>query len=67
MLMASVIWLVGEVLKTGVVEGMLALFLFPLFSIYWTFWVDYGRCHVPFFIGMAGSVAAIVGYGIGIA
>jgi hypothetical protein len=67
MLMASGIWLVGEILKTGVLEGMLALFTLPLFSIYWTFWVDYPRCHVPFFIGMGGTFLVILGYGLGVA
>jgi len=66
MLMASGIWLVGEILKTGVLEGMLALFTLPLFGIYWTFWVDYPRCHVPFFIGMGGTLLVILGCGLGV-
>ena len=67
MLMASGIWLVGEILKVGVIEGMFALFTLPLFSIYWTFFVDYPRCHKPFFIGMGGTVLVLLGYGVGIA
>ncbi|MEW6712299.1 MAG: hypothetical protein AB1403_20935 [Candidatus Riflebacteria bacterium] len=66
LLMGSVIWLVGEILKTGVLWGMLALFLLPVVALYWTFWVDYQRCHEPFFIGMGGTVIVLCGYAIGV-
>ncbi|GAB4274871.1 MAG: hypothetical protein Kow0029_15530 [Candidatus Rifleibacteriota bacterium] len=66
MLMMSAIWIIGEVLKTDVIMGALALFFFPIFSIYWTFFVDYKRCNVPFFIGLGGALFVLIGMGIGI-
>lgn len=67
MLMMSAIWIIGEVLKTDVFMGALALFAFPLFSIYWTFSVDYEKCHKPFFIGLGGTFLVLVGMGLGVA
>lgn len=66
MLMMSAIWIIGEVLKTDVLLGALALFLFPLFSIYWTFSVDYKNCSKPFFIGLGGTICVLIGMGFGV-
>jgi hypothetical protein len=67
LLMASAIWIIGEVLKHDVFMGALALFAFPIFSIYWTFFVDYAKCHIPFFIGLGGALLVLVGLGFGVA
>lgn len=65
-LMGSAIWLIGEIMKADVLLGMLALFSLPIFAAYWTFWVDYRRCHEPFFIGMVGTLLVLTGYAAGV-
>jgi len=66
MLMMSSIWIVGEALKKDVVLGALALFAFPFYSVYYTFFVDYRSHSVPFFTGLGGTVLLIIGYFTGI-
>lgn len=65
LIMMSVIWIVGEVLKTNVVLGVIALVTFPIFSVYWTFFEDFQKCKTPFLIGTSGLVFAIIGRVIG--
>lgn len=65
MLMMSAIWMIGEALKTDLVLGILALVVFPLYSIYFTFYRDYAKGHQPFFIGMGGATLLVIGYFIG--
>ena len=66
MLMMSSIWIVGEALKKDVVLGAVALVAFPLYSVYYTFLVDYRTYHVPFFTGLGGAVLLLIGYFTGI-
>ncbi|MGM0599613.1 MAG: hypothetical protein ACQETH_07305 [Candidatus Rifleibacteriota bacterium] len=66
LLMASAIWIIGEVLKKDVILAALALIIFPIFSIFWTFWVDYQKCNTAFYLGLAGAILAGAGLKIGI-
>ncbi len=66
LLMMSSIWIIGEALKKDVLIGAVALLAFPVYSIYYTFFVDYKRGNVPFFTGLGGFFLIIVGYFTGI-
>lgn len=66
LLMASAIWIIGEVLKKDVIMAALALIVFPIFSIFWTFWVDYKKCSTAFYLGLAGAILSGIGLKIGI-
>ncbi|HNX78217.1 MAG TPA: hypothetical protein PLM07_22005 [Candidatus Rifleibacterium sp.] len=66
MLMMSSIWIIGEALKKDVLLGAAAMFLFPVYSIYYTFFVDYQRGHVPFFTALGGTALLLIGYLTGI-
>lgn len=61
LIMMSLIWIVGEVLKVDVVLGVVALITFPIFSVYWTFFEDFNRCKTPFAIGASGFILTIIG------
>ncbi len=65
LLMMSAIWIIGEALKTDLGLGLVALLLFPIYSIYYTFYLDYAKGHQPFFIGSCGTTLLIIGYFIG--
>jgi hypothetical protein len=64
--MASAIWIIGEVLKKDVLLAAVALITFPVFSIFWTFWVDYQKCGTAFYLGLAGAILSGWGLKIGI-
>lgn len=66
LLMMSSIWIIGEALKKDVILGAFALLVFPVFSIYYTFYCDYEKGHIPFFIGISGTAMIAVGYTVGI-
>ncbi len=66
LLMMSSIWIIGEALKKDVLLGAAALLAFPVYSVYYTFFVDYKRGNVPFFTGLGGVFLVIVGYFTGI-
>lgn len=66
LLMMSLIWLIGDALKKDVLIGAVALLAFPIYGVYYTFFVDYKRGNVPFFYGLAGTVLIIIGYFTGI-
>ena len=66
LIMMSLIWIVGEVLKVDVILGLFCLLTFPIFSIFWTFFKDYNKCRKPFFIGLSGFILAIIGHSIGL-
>lgn len=66
LLMMSSIWIIGEALKKDVATGVCALLLFPFYSFYYTFWCDYARGQVPFFVGIAGAVLIGAGFAVGI-
>ncbi len=66
LLMMSSIWIIGEALKKDVLLGAAALVAFPVYSVYYTFFVDYRRGSVPFFTGLGGAVLVMVGYFTGI-
>ena len=66
LLMMSSIWIIGEALKKDVFLGVAALLVFPIYSLYYTFYCDYAKGHVPFFIGVSGVAVIALGYGIGI-
>ncbi|MDD3000005.1 MAG: hypothetical protein EOM80_07850 [Erysipelotrichia bacterium] len=66
LLMMSFIWVIGEALKKDVFLGGVALILFPFYSVYYTFYCDYARGHVPFFTGLSGAALLLIGYFVGI-
>jgi len=65
MLMMSAIWIIGEALKKDLLAGCAALFGFPVYAVYYTFYNDYARGHQPFFIGVSGATVLLIGYFIG--
>lgn len=65
MLMMSAIWIIGEALKKDLLAGVVALFGFPVYAVYYTFYDDYARGHQPFFIGVGGATVLLIGYFIG--
>lgn len=65
MLMMSAIWIIGEALKKDLFAGFVALFGFPVYAVYFTFYEDYARGHQPFFTGLGGTLCLIIGYVIG--
>jgi hypothetical protein len=67
LLMASAIWTIGEALKTDLLNGVAALVIFPVYSIYSTFAVDYAKYHKPFFVGLAGAFLTLLGLALGLA
>jgi hypothetical protein len=66
LLMMSSIWMIGEALKKDVLLGAVALLAFPVYSIYYTFFVDYKKASVHFYTGLSGFCLVIAGYLTGI-